>query len=101
MKQDPLDPRLLFVDPKIGGGLTALRIANGEKICFSLPIVCAPTAKPGYSPTHSQAVTAIPDVVLSGSLDGHLCAYSAEERKIVWGFDTVCNYQTVNGVVGK
>jgi len=101
VKQDSLDPRLLFVDPKIGGGLTALRIANGEKICFSLPIVCAPTAKPGYSPTHSQAVTAIPGVVLSGSLDGHLCAYSAEERKIVWGFDTVCNYQTVNGVVGK
>jgi hypothetical protein len=32
VKQDPLDPRPLFVDPKIGGGLTALRIANGEKM---------------------------------------------------------------------
>ena len=98
MKQDPLDPRLLFVDPKIGGGLIALRIANGEKIWFSPPIVCAPTAKPGCSPAQSQAVTAIPGVVFSGSLDGHLCAYSAGEGKIVWDFDTVCNYQTVNGV---
>jgi polyvinyl alcohol dehydrogenase (cytochrome) len=43
-------------------------------------------------------VTAIPGVVFSGSLDGHLRAYSAEEGKIVWDFDTVRNYQTVNGV---
>jgi polyvinyl alcohol dehydrogenase (cytochrome) len=98
VKQDPLDPRPLFVDPKIGGGLTALRIANGEKIWFSPPIVCAPTAKPGCSPAQSQAVTAIPGVVFSGSLDGHLRAYSAGEGKIVWDFDTVRNYQTVNGV---
>jgi polyvinyl alcohol dehydrogenase (cytochrome) len=97
VRQDSLDPRLLFVDPKIGGGLTALRIANGERIWFSPPIVCAPT-KPGCSPAQSQAVTAIPGVVLSGSLDGHLCAYSAGEGKIVWDFDTACNYQTVNGV---
>ena len=98
VKQDSLDPRLLFVDPKIGGGLTALRIANGKKIWFSPPIVCAPTAKPGCSPAQSQAVTAIPGVVFSGSLDGHLRAYSAEEGKIVWDFDPVRNYQTVNGV---
>jgi polyvinyl alcohol dehydrogenase (cytochrome) len=43
-------------------------------------------------------VTAIPGVVFSGSLDGHLRAYSAGEGKIVWDFDTVRNYQTVNGV---
>jgi polyvinyl alcohol dehydrogenase (cytochrome) len=81
VKQDPLDPRPLFVDPKIGGGLTALRIANGEKIWFSPPIVCAPRAKPGCSPAQSQAVTAIPGVVFSGSLDGHLRAYSAKREK--------------------
>ena len=65
---------------------------------FSPPIVCAPTAKPGCSPAQSQAVTAIPGVVFSGSLDGHLRAYSVEEGKFVWDFDTVRNYQTVNGV---
>ena len=64
--QDPLDPRPQFVDPKIGGGLTALRIANGEKVWFSPPIVCGPNAKPGCSPAQSQAVTAIPGVVFSG-----------------------------------
>jgi polyvinyl alcohol dehydrogenase (cytochrome) len=96
--QDALDPRPQLVDPKIGGGLTALRIANGEKVWFSPPIVCGPTAKPGCSPAQSQAVTAIPGVVFSGSLDGHLRAYSAEEGKVIWDFDTVRDYQTVNGV---
>ena len=97
-RNDPLDPRAQFVDPKVGGGLTALRITSGEKVWFAPPIVCGPSAKPGCSPAQSQAVTAIPGVVFSGSLDGHLRAYSAEEGKVLWDFDTVREYQTVNGV---
>src|SRR5262245_52849683 len=61
--RDAVDPRAQFVDPKVGGGLTALRIATGEKVWFSPPIVCAPSAKPGCSPAQSQAVTAIPGVI--------------------------------------
>jgi polyvinyl alcohol dehydrogenase (cytochrome) len=95
---DPLDPRPQLADPKIGGGLTALRIATGERVWFAPPIVCGPSAKPGCSPAQSQAVTAIPGLVLSGSLDGHLRAYSAEEGKVLWDIDTVRDYQTVNGV---
>jgi polyvinyl alcohol dehydrogenase (cytochrome) len=95
---DPLDPRPQFADPKVGGGLTALRIATGEKVWFAPPVVCGPTAKPGCSPAQSQAVTVIPGVVFSGSLDGHLRAYSAEEGKVVWDFDTVRDYETVNHV---
>ena len=96
--QDPLDPRPQFSDPKVGGGLTALRIANGEKAWYAAPIPCGPSAKPGCSPAQSQAVTAIPGVVFSGSLDGHLRAYSAEEGKVLWDFDTVRDFLTVNGV---
>jgi polyvinyl alcohol dehydrogenase (cytochrome) len=95
---DPLDPPPQLADPKIGGGLTALRIATGERVWFAPPIVCGPAAKPGCSPAQSQAVTAIPGLVFSGSLDGHLRAYSAEEGKVLWDFDTVRDYQTVNGV---
>jgi polyvinyl alcohol dehydrogenase (cytochrome) len=95
---DPLDPRPQLADPKIGGGLTALRIATGERVWFAPPIVCGPAAKRGCSPAQSQAVTAIPGLVFSGSLDGHLRAYSAEEGKVLWDFDTVRDYQTVNGV---
>jgi polyvinyl alcohol dehydrogenase (cytochrome) len=93
---DPLDPRPLPPDPKKGGGLTALRISTGEKVWYSPPVVCGP--KPGCSPAQSAAVTVIPGVVFSGALDGHLRAYTAEEGKVVWDFDTVRSYQTVNGV---
>ena len=40
----------------------------------------------------------IPGVVFSGSSDGHLRAYAAKDGKVVWDFDTVRDYQTVNGV---
>jgi polyvinyl alcohol dehydrogenase (cytochrome) len=95
---DPLNLNPQIVDPKIGGGLTALRITTGEKVWFAPPIPCGPTAKPGCSPAQPQAVTAIPGVVFSGSIDGHLRAYSAEDGKVLWDFDTVREYQTVNGV---
>ena len=42
--------------------------------------------------------TAIPGVVFSGAMDGHLRAYSTEEGKLLWDFDTIRNYETVNGV---
>jgi polyvinyl alcohol dehydrogenase (cytochrome) len=93
---DPLHPQI--VDPKMGGGLTALRIASGEKVWFAPPIPCGATAKPGCSPAQAAAVTAIPGVVFSGSADGHLRAYSAEDGKVLWDFDTVRDYQTVDGV---
>src|SRR5262245_66169091 len=57
---DPLYPRPQFADPKVGGGLTALRIATGEKLWFAPPVVCGPTAAPGCSPAHSPAVTCLP-----------------------------------------
>ncbi len=93
---DPLDPRPAPLDPKRGGGLTALRLGTGEKVWYVPPVVC--DARPNCSPAQAAAVTAIPGVVFSGALDGHLRAYSSEEGKVVWDFDTVRDYETVNGV---
>jgi len=93
---DPLDPRPILVDSTQGGGLTGLRIGTGEKVWYTPPAACGP--KPGCSPAQAAAVTAIPGVVFSGSMDGHLRAYSAEEGRILWDFDTVRDYETVNGV---
>jgi polyvinyl alcohol dehydrogenase (cytochrome) len=93
---DPLDPRALPPDPKQGGGLTALRIATGDKAWFAAPPACE--ARPGCTPAQAAAVTAIPGVVFSGSMDGHLRAYSAEDGGILWDFDTVRDFETVNGV---
>jgi polyvinyl alcohol dehydrogenase (cytochrome) len=93
---DPLDPRPMPVNSIQGGGLTGLRIGTGEKVWYTPPTTCG--AKPGCSPAQAAAVTAIPGVVFSGSMDGHLRAYTAEEGRIIWDFDTVREYETVNGI---
>lgn len=90
-----------IMDPNEGGGLTALRITNGSKVWYVAPAPCSPNAPQGCSPAQSAALTAIPGVVFSGSLDGHLRAYSTEDGKILWDFDTARDYKPVNGIPGK
>ena len=88
------------LDRDAGGGLTALRLNNGSKAWTVEPAKCDPQAI-GCSPAQSAAVTAIPGVVFSGSMDGHLRAYSTEDGRVLWDFNTIREYSTVNGVAGK
>ena len=53
------------------------------------------------SPAQSAAVSAIPGVVFSGAIDGHLRAYSTDTRFDLWDVDTVQTYKTANGVPGR
>jgi len=85
-------------DPKQGGGMFALRLDNGERVWYTPPAPCG--NRPRCSPAQSAAVTAIPGVAFSGSVDGHLRAYSAVDGKIVWDFDTARPFETVNSVPG-
>ncbi|MBZ5631726.1 MAG: PQQ-binding-like beta-propeller repeat protein [Acidobacteriia bacterium] len=85
-------------DPKQGGGMFALRLNNGENVWYTAPKPCG--QQPRCSPAQSAAVTAIPGVAFSGSVDGHLRAYSSADGKIVWDYDTAQAYETVNGVPG-
>ncbi|MEO8097365.1 MAG: PQQ-binding-like beta-propeller repeat protein [Acidobacteriota bacterium] len=95
--KNKLDPRPNPVDPAIGGGLTALRIRDGNKTWFAAPQPCD-AARASCSPAQPAAVTAIPGAVLAGSVDGHLRAYSTKDGKTLWDFDTTREWQTVNGV---
>ena len=100
MNPDPLDIRPMNLSPKVGGGLTALRLDDGSKVWYAAPpSIC--DSKPGCSPAQSAAVTAIPGAVFSGSLDGHLRAFATEDGRLLWDFDTVRDYETVNGVRGR
>jgi polyvinyl alcohol dehydrogenase (cytochrome) len=96
--KDPLDTRRNILDPQQGGGLTALHIADGSKAWYALPIVCASDARSGCSPAQSAAVTSIPGIVFSPSMDGHIRGYNAEDGKVIWDFDTACEFPTVNGI---
>jgi polyvinyl alcohol dehydrogenase (cytochrome) len=89
----------LELDPKDGGGLFALGLKTGEKVWTAKPVACA--ERKHCSPAQSAAVTAIPGVVFSGSVDGHLRAYSAATGQIIWDFDTVRDYETSNGATAR
>jgi polyvinyl alcohol dehydrogenase (cytochrome) len=86
-------------DPKQGGGMFALRLEDGERVWYTPPPGCG--TRPRCSPAQSAAVSALPGVAFSGSVDGHIRAYSAADGKIVWDFDTIRAYDTVNGVAAR
>jgi polyvinyl alcohol dehydrogenase (cytochrome) len=84
------------------GGIMALRIADGRPMWRTAPPhpVCSWGPR-SCSAAQSQAVTAIPGVVFSGSHDGHLRAYETATGRIIWTFDTAQTFRTVNGVAAS
>jgi polyvinyl alcohol dehydrogenase (cytochrome) len=86
-------------DPVKGGGLTALNVLNGSKHWFAPAKPCTPP-RDGCSPAQPGAVSAIPGAVFSGSMDGHIRAFSTVDGSLLWDFDTARRYTTVNGQPG-
>ncbi|MDE3169560.1 MAG: PQQ-binding-like beta-propeller repeat protein [Acidobacteriota bacterium] len=87
-------------DPKIGGGLFAMSISDGEVLWKTLP-PSGGCSEPQCSPAQSSAVSGMPGVVFSGADDGHLRAYSTSDGKILWDFDAAREFTTVNGVPAR
>jgi polyvinyl alcohol dehydrogenase (cytochrome) len=88
--------RSFLLDSGRGGGIYALELATGNVVWHTPHPGCGDV--PGCSPAQSAAVTAIPGVVFSGGLDGHLRAYAASDGQIIWDVDTAQAYSTANGV---
>jgi polyvinyl alcohol dehydrogenase (cytochrome) len=97
----PLDPQRFVVDRNIGGGIAAIRIADGTTVWAAAPVPCVAGAPPGCNPAQSAAATSIPGVVFSPSNDGHVRAYAAADGKVIWDFDTMRAFDTVNGVAAR
>jgi polyvinyl alcohol dehydrogenase (cytochrome) len=87
------------LDSASGGGLFAIRLADGKLAWSAPPPGCG--SKPKCSPAQSAAVTLIPGVVFSGSVDGHLRAYATRDGKILWDVDTAHEFPAVNGAKGS
>jgi len=87
----------ITLDPTRGGGLHALAVSSGAPLWNALPPdACA--SRRNCSPAQSAAVTATPEFVLSGSVDGHIRAYSTADGAVLWDFDTERSFATVNEV---
>jgi polyvinyl alcohol dehydrogenase (cytochrome) len=81
------------------GSLTALDMKTGAARWHTpspQPACSVGTQNCGHG--QSQAVTVMPGSAFSGSLDGHLRAYSTIDGKILWDFDTAKDFQTKNGI---
>jgi len=87
------------LNPTAGGGLFAIDPQNGQIVWKTPHPGCGDRA--GCSPAQSAAVTAIPGIVFSGGLDGHLRGYSSDKGVIVWDVDTAQKFDTVNGVAAN
>jgi polyvinyl alcohol dehydrogenase (cytochrome) len=87
------------VDPKVGGGMFALKLATGEIAWHTPPADCG--LRPRCSPAQLAAVSAIDGVAFSGSVDGHLRGYSTVDGKVLWDFDSVGTYEAVGGLTGR
>jgi polyvinyl alcohol dehydrogenase (cytochrome) len=80
------------------GGIAAVTIRNGERKWFT-PL--APSTDRSQHPGQEGPLATIPGAVFSGGFDGILRALSATDGRIIWQFDTIRDYQTVNGVQAK
>jgi polyvinyl alcohol dehydrogenase (cytochrome) len=80
------------------GGLHAVDVTNGRRVWFSPPSASSCANRNGCNTAQPGAVSAIPGIVFAGSLDGHLRAYDAATGAVVWDFDTVRQFDTVNGL---
>jgi polyvinyl alcohol dehydrogenase (cytochrome) len=77
------------------GTVAALDPTTGERAWF------LPPRPPGPRRGITAALTAVPGAVIAGSQDGTVRAYAAEDGRLVWSFDTLREFTTVNQVAAR
>ncbi len=79
------------------GGVAAVKMNTGEQKWFT-PV----TPPPGSGPKgENAALTAIPGAVFSGGWDGMLRAFSTDDGHLLWEYNMIHDYDTVNHVPAK
>ena len=76
-------------------GLYAVRIADGAKLWGT------PAPEGAGNRAQAAAVSAMPGIVFSASFGGHLRAYSMKSGEIVWDFNALRDFDTVNQTPAK
>jgi polyvinyl alcohol dehydrogenase (cytochrome) len=80
------------------GGIAAVQLREGERKWFT-PLEPAPAM--ARHTGQDGPLTAIPGVVFSGGWDGVLRALSSSDGHVLWEYNTVHDFDTVNGVAAK
>jgi polyvinyl alcohol dehydrogenase (cytochrome) len=82
---DAARPGMYALDVKTGAYLWK---APSEDVCAGKPF-----CHPGYG----AAITATPELVIAGANDGHLRIYDTATGAVLWDYDTLREFTTVNG----
>ncbi len=80
------------------GGLFAIGLGDGQQVWHAPAPALSCNDGRGCTGAQSAAISVIPGAVFSGSVDGHLRAYSTADGRILWDFDTAREFETVNRV---
>lgn len=81
-------------------GLYALNISNGDVVWKAATPAC-PSEKKHCVPANSAAPLALPDLIIAGTIEGHIRAYDSRNGNTLWEFDTIKDYETTNGIAGR
>ncbi|HZI79894.1 MAG TPA: PQQ-binding-like beta-propeller repeat protein [Vicinamibacterales bacterium] len=88
--------------PGEAGGVVSVNLADGKPRWTAPPSADTCAGRAGCNTGQPAAVSAMPGVIFSGALDGHLRAYDSSTGKVIWDVDTARAYDTtVNGVPAK
>ena len=83
------------------GGLVAINVADGKRRWAAPPPPDTCAGREGCNTGQPAAVTALPGIVLSGSLDGHLRGYESETGQVIFDVNTAAEFKTANGVTAR
>ena len=100
------DERVMYVPVSdvlhaVAGGLHAISLGSGERVWHAPPPALPCKGGLGCSAAQSAAISLIPGVVFSGTVDGHLRAYDSSDGRVIWDVDTARDFETVNGVAAS
>ena len=102
-----IDAEIQFTDAGMDwsadGSLTAVNVETGESVwkVSGMPGDCAGKPTPPCTNAFTLPTTVAGDIVFAGTLDGVLRAFDVASGEQVWTFDTVREYDGINGRKGS
>jgi len=82
-------------------GLHAVDMKTGEKLWYSQAPERCEAGERACMDSYSAAASASADLVVTGALNGVVFAHDQRTGEVVWEYDSVQEYTTVNGVAAK
>lgn len=81
-------------------GVYALDVASGEFLWRAPSPTDVCNERPFCYPGVSMAITATPELVIAGALDGVVRIHDAANGEVIWDFDTARPFETLSGAIG-